>query len=281
VLTTLIAMLAAATPLPSEAPPRGGASVRIPADGRVVTPEGIRFHLPPRLAYSVHEADGVRAYVATSPDETTLVAVSAVLSDTELPCEAEQEGVELEAFRTTRGLRACRVAAADDSGLAFAIVLVKGGEVLVTVNAIGPASAAKALAASVAESVQVGASRAAALPRMRVPRAEPRMIGCFEQSTSLPMPSVGSFGRTGTERCFEEDFTFTQKTFLLSQAQHRDPQGDVEATSGAAGRAERRGIWHYEDGILRLRYEDGSEAEWEIQLGEGSLLADGKLWERL
>jgi hypothetical protein len=265
----LVVLAAAPLPTSAKAPARGAAVVRIPADGRVVTPEGIRFRLPSRLAYSVHEEDGRRVYAAKSADETTHVAVNAFLADSELPCDADQEDVEVDAFETTHGLRACRiVGGADDEPLALAIVYLESGRTFVTVTVIAPRAAAAELAASVAESVETaspgGRGDPRGLARVEIPRPEPRLVGCFERDASVPEAAIF------WQRCFEEDLSFTQRYGLA-----------VRTSSPIVDRQETDGAWLYAGGKLLLRFADASERELTVHFEGEDLYLDGDLWKRM
>lgn len=275
-LGTLVVMLALASPQPAPASP----------DRWITAEEGFRFRLPPGMSHALSAEEGVRAHVGQGPGGDTAVVLLAVLSDSALPCEGGPvEGVAVRGFVTSGGLRACAlVPPADGRGPALASVFVKSGEILFVVKAVAPGDSARKLAEAVADSVRIDPRRlrTAGLPRLDVPRAEPRLVGCFEQSNGMGNVYFGSgFTRLTTLRCFEEDLTFTERTFLASSLAFRDQYGDPDGGSMAQGSsAEKSGTWRFADGLLSLTYDDGAEAEWTIQIGEESLLANGKLWSR-
>jgi hypothetical protein len=153
----LVLLLAAAAPRTSPAadPISPGAAARSLAwDGSVVTPDGIRFRLPPRLSYAIRVERGRAAWMAIGEGASILAAFP---SDAGLPCAAEVSGVELEPFTTERGLRGCIGSVqGDDSARAFALARVTVGETLLEVTALAPGDAAERLARLVADSIEAG-----------------------------------------------------------------------------------------------------------------------------
>ncbi len=275
-LGTLVVLLTLAAPQPEPA-----------SQGRWITAEeGFRFRLPPGMSHALSNEEGVRAHVGQGPGGDAAVVVLAVLSDSALPCEGGSvEGVAVRGFVTSGGLRACAlIPPADGEGPALASVLVKSGEALFVVKAIAPGDSARRLAEAVADSVRIDPRRlpTAGLPRLDVPKAEPRLVGCFEQSTGIGNMSGGTgFTRVTTLRCFEENLSFTEQTFLMSSLAFEDRYGDPDGGSTAQGSSARKsGTWRHADGVLSLTYDDGSEADWTVQIGEESVLANGKLWSR-
>lgn len=281
-LGTLVVMVTLA------APPEARSGHREPGSpgGWIAAEEGFRLRLPPGMSHSVSNEDGLRAHVGESAGGDSAVVILAVLSDSGLPCEGGSvEGVAMRGFVTSGGLRACAlVPPVDGPGPAHASVLVKSGEVLFVVKAVAPGESARRLAETVADSVRIDPRRlrTASLPRLDVPKAEPRLVGCFEQSSGIGNVYFGSgFTRVTTLRCFEEDLTFTQQTFLASSLAFRDQYGDPDGGSMAQGSsAEKSGTWRYADGVLSLTFDDGTEADWTVEIGEESVLANGKLWSR-
>lgn len=269
-LASLLLLAVAATPTSGSAnPPLGARAPSLSADGRVLTPEGIRFRLPPGLLYATGVAKGRRAWIASDADDTTAVVVDAFLSDARLSCRDEVEGVELEAFTTAGGLRACIGSAyRDDPPRVFGVALVKRERMLVTVTAIAPDEAAEDLVRFVADSVRIGPDapgRARATGRAGPPRVDPRLVGCFRRE----YPVRGAPGVTMSfERCFEDDFTFTQ----------------VSGAKGfglASTPTERAGTWGYAGGNLHLDFDDESSEGDDAALDEADLILDGARWRRL
>jgi hypothetical protein len=215
-------------------------------------------------------------YAAKSRDDTTVVAVSAFASDAALPCEAEEEGVEVTAFETSRGLQACSVSArTDESAFGFGIVFVRRGETIVTVNVIAPAPSVADLAKSVADSVELRQTAAATPVRFNVPEPEPKLIGCFERDASVRGAVIY------WQRCFAEDFTFTQEYGFGMSTIYTDLAGRYLDSDTTTDRRAARGTWLYSEGTLQLLFDDGSELERSVRFAGEHLYLDDTLWQRL
>jgi hypothetical protein len=268
VLAFLLLLAAAATPTSASAHPLFSAPTSsVSADGRVLGPEGIRFHLPPGLLYSTRVEKDRRAWTARDADDTTAVVVDAFLSDTQLPCRDEVEGVELEAFTTAGGLRACIGSAQrGDPPRVFAVALVKRGKVLLAVSALARDRVARDLARFVADSVDVPvAPEKDALAHVERPGVEPRLIGCFRHEHLVR----GAPGVTMSfERCFEDDFTFTQVS-------------GAKGLGHASTPIQKAGTWGYARGNLHLEFDDESAENDETGFEGDDLVLDGALWRRL
>ncbi|HEX9052831.1 MAG TPA: hypothetical protein VF841_20050 [Anaeromyxobacter sp.] len=268
-LATLLLALAAAPVL------RGPATLatdapRVAPDGRVATPAGVRFRLPRGFSYGIRTVEGASAYLAEAPDHARAVIVAAGPSDAALECP----GDDFRPHRTRRGLRGCLAVGgpADNA----AVLAVKRGAMLVVVTALATAGPARALATSVGDSIEIDEGAAEPGPgSARGARADPRLVGCFDQgwATSAPFDSVHGDG--GTKRCFEADLTFTEE---------RTVNVVIPGVGGRSRSSSRSGTWRFSGGVLELSYEDGQQVTRTIEfLGEPveRVLADGVEWERL
>lgn len=272
-----------------------GAPARPPAvakDGRVQTPEGIRFQLPRGFAYEVQEQEGSPVYLAH--DSTGEAGVTAmVISGEPLDCAAaDARQMGFEPFRTAKGLEGCvKVVAAGEAGGeadaggaapegALAILLVGAGKVVVSVNAVTRDRAqAPRLARGVADTLTIPRPLAGATPEAArrggspvEAAVEPLLVGCFEYSAShVGLSSSAGAIRT---RCLRADGTFEERVVVHASA-------DSDEVSGSAhdeGRS--RGRWSYRNKVLELLYEDGTRSVEEIQLGSIGYIVGRSYWRK-
>jgi hypothetical protein len=267
------ALRLAAVPSPPAAQPR------IAPDGAVTAPEGARFRLPRGLVHAVAGAPGSRVYTARSADGLTFAGVSVSHTAGTFGCGDGAAELGLEPSETARGLAACRLALhPEGSPYAIAAVLVNAGAAVVNVNVLAPGTAAAAaLAGRIADSVEIGAAlaagRSAQAATVDLPRADPRLVGCFRRNDRHD--AGRSMAHVRRELCLAEDFTFTRTSHV-----------EVATPAGGAGQDfDEDGLWLVEGQTLTLAYEDedrGSVAD-ALRIGEVAedrLVLDGAAWIR-
>lgn len=256
---------------------------RLPANGRVATPEGIRFELPPGQEHSTMTEDGARAYLSRARDGATSVLVRPFRVEAPLTCSgAAEPGSNVVEFRTKRGLAGCLVSGVlDDAGRFAAVAVVRRGEAGVMVLAAGATDGiARGLASRVAESVEIGepARRAQLQPLVR---NEPRMVGCFERALGVSNAVTLASTRGYWTRCFREDATFTQSFEVGSMGDQQDSTGAFVEPSVLTARAtDRHGRWACSAERLFLVFDDGDTESWDLTFGDSGVLLGKELWTR-
>jgi hypothetical protein len=278
-LTSTIAALAAVLVIQASPAQRPAKASAVARDGRV-REGGIAFTLPAGMAHDVLDDRNGRTWTAVNEDRTALLAVPALLPDGPVSCAALSLPRSRAAEVLTRsGNAACLVSAKDPStGGGATQYYVRAGSAVVYILAMATESrVAERLGQSVADSVRLE-GRVSGLARFAIPRLDPRMFGCFTEEHTYRI-GAGS-GGVDVTRCLEPDGTFGEGSRgWLAAMQDRgfgpESIGNVIAEQGG-----RRGVWSLTGERLSLRYEDGSQAEWNIYVGEEDVLANNRLWVR-
>jgi len=254
-------MLTAAPPRPSGV-----------ASRRVNTPEGTSFTVPAGFSYEGRTQGSDRVHVMKGT--SGFVTVTALVNELEGGCDAT--------FTTTQGLEGCAGEQHVEAG-SGAFAVVRAGRARVIVIAITADATAGRLARAVAESVRVTRALASGgTDEVTVAhRPDERFFGCF--STGSSFRSVSS----AFSICLREDLSFEWRSSV--RAASRDAVTRQE-TAAAYGDGREHGTWWAEpvsgqDGprrwVLRLRFEDGREASWNVRFYSGDLVkGENDLWTR-
>jgi len=279
---TLSIALATAPPPPRPAPPADARPAPAHASSRYVrAPEGFRAELPEGFAYDRKSEDGRTTYLALEKKAGTFVAVAALPFDSELDCDIELEGAAaatLEPLSTARGLSGCFIASDSAEGRGgMALAYVRAGAAIVSVTAVAlrPGEAER-LARGVADTVEAAAvATRKPLPRLVLPKADERMIGCFKKMNSLG--DFRAFTSVSWTRCYRRNFTFTEQTHVYATSSSH------ESSASAFGDDEegKDGLWWLADGELQVRYDAGQEGGGPVKLSERGMILEGEWWERL
>jgi hypothetical protein len=251
----------------------------IQKDGTVIH-GGVAFRLPVGLLHSVVPDEQGRIFTAKRRDESAAVAVRVVLGGLEGLCEGRPgDGIDVEQARTAGGFPCCLIrTASSPDGPGMTIHVVRAGEVFVQVTAVAAeGSSAARLGRAVADSVRI-VGRPVGLKRVELPRANPLMLGCFVDDRII---RVGATSGGGIHtRCFEPNFTFTERSKGWFVARSDTGGGPETDGLGVSDEVVRRGIWFLDGERLALRYDDGTEAQWEVYLTDENVLANNRLWVR-
>lgn len=265
----LAALVAAASPIRS--------------DGQVAAPEGVRFQLPAGFQYEAGEVEGRTLWAAASRDGQAAVAVFVLANERGLQCGADAEngeddeadgngGPRMDRVRTAAGLEGCATAASGEGGGEHAMTLVEAGDAIVSVTALTTrVGVARRLARTVADSVRAGGRRTRAPAALEVPAADPRIVGCFERSSSIPGTSAAY------TRCYGADYTLTNRMDVattFANALTRDYEGSSHGNVSSEGR------WSYADGTLTVDVGQGAVA-YEVKLATTGMILGGQYWHRI
>lgn len=261
----LLALLASTTSTPTS--PVARQPPKLPAHGRVTTPEGVRFQLPTGQRYTAESTEsGIRMYVSTPRDDTSVLSVTVVRDDARASCAEAARGSSA-ALRTANGLAGCVWWRAPAEGQpAVAVAMVRGRGVLVVVFAAARSpEIPRDLATRTAESVEIGPGIGGVLPPP-LPRNDPRMIGRFQRH--LHTDVVHSRGRQ--TRCFREDSTVSQRFVLAISV----------GGSTSFNETEKQGRWTCVAGTLAIAWDDGSSEEEEVVFEDSGVMLGDELWTR-